>query len=187
MWAIAAALWGVSYSVALLQRPAAQQTCGRKMVSKPLVRTVADQEEFRDASWRVVADVPRMCGSASQVGTTHVASHCLTSLAPQPPHRPAIECRFPWSERFDRIFRNEGVTGSNPVSSTKHPGQGNFDVGEPLLSRSFPSSLAPQVLHMMEPEAPHFLRGAFSPCLTSIRTPQCDASCRCRELDRTEG
>jgi len=82
------------------------------------VRTVADQEEFRDASWRVVADVPRMCGSASQVGTTHLASHCLTSLAPQPPHRPAIECRFPWSQRFDRIFRNEGVTGSNPVSST---------------------------------------------------------------------
>jgi len=31
-----------------------------------------------------------------------------------------VERRFPWSEGSDHIFRNEGVTGSNPVSSTDH-------------------------------------------------------------------
>jgi len=32
------------------------------------------------------------------------------------------------------------------------------------------------------PEAPHLMRGAFSPHLTSIRMPQCDAACRSREV-----
>jgi len=32
----------------------------------------------------------------------------------------------PWSQSFDRIFRNEGVTGSNPPSSTESPGQRDF-------------------------------------------------------------
>ncbi len=53
-------------------------------------------------------------------------SRDLTSLGPQPPHNAAIADRSPWSEGYDRIFRNEGVTGSNPVSSTKHSGQGDF-------------------------------------------------------------
>jgi hypothetical protein len=41
-------------------------------------------------------------------------------------HKSGIGGRNPWSERFDRIFRNEGITGSNPVSSTERPGQGVF-------------------------------------------------------------
>jgi hypothetical protein len=35
----------------------------------------------------------------------------LASLVPQPRHRTLIESRFPWSESFDRTFRNEGATG----------------------------------------------------------------------------
>ena len=33
-------------------------------------------------------------------------------------HRPASEGHCPWSLRFDHIFRNEEVVGSNPASST---------------------------------------------------------------------
>ena len=47
-------------------------------------------------------------------------SRRLTSLAPQTRSRMV----FPLVTAIDRIFRNEGVTGSNPVSSTKRPGQG---------------------------------------------------------------
>ena len=42
----------------------------------------------------------------------------LTPLVPQPRHKPAKSSRFPWSEASDCMFRNEGATGSNPVSST---------------------------------------------------------------------
>jgi hypothetical protein len=35
-------------------------------------------------------------------------SRCLTTLAPQP-HKAAYRSHVPWSVRFDRIFRNEGV------------------------------------------------------------------------------
>ena len=54
------------------------------------------------------------------VGLAHTVkvSPRLTSLAPQPRHRTQNCARFPWSEGFDCIFRNEGATGSNPVSST---------------------------------------------------------------------
>ena len=45
----------------------------------------------------------------------------LTTLAPQTRHRIVNARRFPWSQLFDRIFRNEGVTGSHPVSSTFSP------------------------------------------------------------------
>ena len=80
---------------------------------------------------RFVAGIPMMrlhtrgerCGISH--GFTDVSPR-LTSLGPQLPHRPVDLERFPWSERFEHIFRNEGVTGSNPVSSTKHPGQGDF-------------------------------------------------------------
>ena len=51
-------------------------------------------------------------------GLTGGVSPHLTSLGPQSPHKPAIGCLNPWSTQTDRIFRNEGVTGSNPVSST---------------------------------------------------------------------
>ncbi len=57
---------------------------------------------------------------------SHVISPHPASLGPQPPHKSAHEHRFSWSGRFDQIFRNEGVTGSNPVSSTESPGQGHF-------------------------------------------------------------
>jgi hypothetical protein len=58
-------------------------------------------------------------GNVNWVGWwAYYISPDLTSFAPQPPHKPPIARRFPWSECFARIFRNEGVTGSNPVSST---------------------------------------------------------------------
>jgi hypothetical protein len=44
---------------------------------------------------------------------------------------------FPLVRRFDRIFRNEGVRGSNPLSSTESPGQGEF--GEFVRSLDSPS------------------------------------------------
>jgi hypothetical protein len=69
-----------------------------------------------------------LAGVDEFASSSHHDSRPLTSLAPQPPHGTARTRRFPWSERFDHIFRNEGVTGSNPVSSTKRPGQGPFVV-----------------------------------------------------------
>ena len=45
-------------------------------------------------------------------------SRNLTPLAPQPRHKTAAACPFPRSEGLDYIFRNEGVTASNPVEST---------------------------------------------------------------------
>jgi hypothetical protein len=48
-------------------------------------------------------------------------SRRLTPLVPQPRHRTANACRFPSSEGFDRMFRNEEVAGSNPASSTNAP------------------------------------------------------------------
>ena len=55
--------------------------------------------------------------------------------------------RFPWSEEFDRIFRNEGVTGSNPVSSTECPDQGDFGPLETSLVVHDPRRAAPQGRH----------------------------------------
>jgi hypothetical protein len=52
-------------------------------------------------------------------GEAPVSLSGLTMLVPQPRHKPLNEYRFPWSEDCDRIFRNKGVTGSSPVSSTK--------------------------------------------------------------------
>ena len=40
--------------------------------------------------------------------------------------RPSEGTIYPWSERFDRIFRNEEVAGSNPASSTERPVQGEL-------------------------------------------------------------
>ena len=57
---------------------------------------------------------------------SHKVSLHLTSLGPQLPHKPVNRPYNSWSELFDRIFRNEGVTGSNPVSSTICPGRGHF-------------------------------------------------------------
>jgi hypothetical protein len=47
-----------------------------------------------------------------------IVSPPLTWLVPQPRHKHPEWPDNPWSERFDRIFRNEGVGGSNPPSST---------------------------------------------------------------------
>ena len=95
-------------------------------------------------------------------------SRRLTSLAPQPPHKPLELCRFPWSRAFDRIFRNEEVGGSNPPSSTERPGQGEF--GE--FVRSPDSTSCDLTLHRRPTrsalEAPLNLRGAFSLGLTSF-------------------
>ena len=60
-------------------------------------------------------------------------SRCLTLLVPQPLHRTVKARRFPWSEGFERMFRNEEVAGSNPASSTKRPGQGVVGASERLL------------------------------------------------------
>ncbi len=55
-----------------------------------------------------------------------------------------------WSERFGRIFRNQGVTGSNPVSSTEHPGQRDIGASEnPPLTHNLPCA-APQACHRIE-------------------------------------
>ena len=74
---------------------------------------------------------------------------------------------FPWSEGFDRMFRNEGITGSNPVSSTNRPGQGDF-CSPSRLARFGIRSLAlhrrPTTLRV---RGTSFLRGAFSLHLTN--------------------
>jgi hypothetical protein len=64
--------------------------------------------------------------------------------------------RFPWSESFDRIFRNEGVTGSNPVSSTKHPGQGDFYSYIACPDSAFLILGAPQTAHKIPAVTPSF-------------------------------
>jgi hypothetical protein len=84
--------------------------------------------------------------------TAHVMSHChvsphLTSLAPQSAHRTRKIKRFPSSAWIDRIFRNERVTGSNPVSSTKHTGQGGFWLRSVLARSTILKSRAPQMAH----------------------------------------
>ena len=62
---------------------------------------------MRSAGFVLILGV-KPCPRATPLGPgVHLASQHLTSFAPQPLHKP-------------HIFRNEGVTGSNPVSST-HP------------------------------------------------------------------
>jgi hypothetical protein len=73
-------------------------------------------------------------------------SRRLTPLVPQPRHRAANWSRFPRSERFDRMFRNEGVTGSNPVISTEPPGQGIAGSMNACCSHN-PVIRAPRVCH----------------------------------------
>ena len=115
-----------------------------------------------------------MVGSAVRLLLTSprdISPH-LTSLAPQPAHQPALGCRFPWSEGFDRIFRNEGVTGSNPVSSTKRPGQG--DVGEfkfVLLFMILPGA-APQRPHRMERQSTSQVARCSRVCKSSSTTTE---------------
>jgi hypothetical protein len=76
-----------------------------------------------------------------------VALSSLTPLAPRPPHSTVWTRRFPWSEGFDRIFRNEEVAGSNPASSTKHPGQGDMCGSTIALFFTIPPCAAPQPIH----------------------------------------
>ena len=81
---------------------------------------------------------------------THHVSLCLTTLAPQPRHRPAKAVRFSWSQGFDHIFRKEEVGGSNPVSSTERPGQGDFREYETLAVCTVLPPGAPQPCHRIE-------------------------------------
>ena len=63
-----------------------------------------------------------------------------------------------------RIFRNEGVTGSNPVSSTETPGQ---DDSTKLNSRAVGlilAPVAPQTVHKLE-------SGSTSSCARCFLTP----------------
>ncbi|MDF2730829.1 MAG: hypothetical protein K0T01_2618 [Acidimicrobiia bacterium] len=62
-----------------------------------------------------------MSNHASRTG---INLSSLTSLVPQPRHKTSESGQNPWSERFDRILRNEEGAGSNPASSTKRLGQG---------------------------------------------------------------
>jgi hypothetical protein len=85
-------------------------------------------------------------------------SRCLTSLVPQVLHRPTNVCPFPWSERFDRIFRNEGVTGSNPVSSTD---QSSFLAASRLAGLMILKGHAPQAAHKTPARSTSFLARCF--------------------------
>ena len=72
---------------------------------------------------------------------------------------------FPWSEAFDCIFRNEEVTGSNPVSSTISPciidKISELDSASTrILGHTRPHAV-PQACHRMESEAPLNQRGAL--------------------------
>ena len=92
----------------------------------------------------------------SRLTTSHVGR---PTAAPQDPPTCAD---IPWSEGFDHIFRNEGVTGSNPVSSTKHPGQGDFRLAACSLdSRSCDLTHHGRPTRLL-PGAPSFLSEALS-------------------------
>jgi hypothetical protein len=87
--------------------------------------------------------------------TSDSVSHRLTSLAPQPRHKTLIERRFPWYRRFDLIFRNDEVTGSNPVSSTESPGQGRATLLRGVSNGLAGDSWAPQRLHSPAGDSSH--------------------------------
>jgi len=73
---------------------------------------------MRSAGFVLILGV-KPCPRATPLGPgVHFASQHLTSLAPHPLHKPTNGRRCPWSTAVDHIFRNEGATGSNPVSST---------------------------------------------------------------------
>lgn len=76
---------------------------------------------MRSAGFVLILGVKPCPRATSLEPGVHLGSRRLTSLAPQPLHNPAIGCRSSWSESFDRISRNERVTGSSPVSSTDLP------------------------------------------------------------------
>ena len=59
--------------------------------------------------------------------------------------------RFPWSERFDCIFRNEEVAGSNPASSTECPVQSDLWSATSLAGFAILLSDVPQALHKTLP------------------------------------
>lgn len=100
-------------------------------------------------------------GRWSRLAYLGYASRSLTSLGPQPPHKPAERYRFPWSEGFDRIFRNEGVGGSNPPSSTKPPGQRCFCPAPDEPIRTLVESRAPQRPHKIGTVTPSFSARCF--------------------------
>ena len=60
----------------------------------------------------------------------------------------------PWSERFERIFRNEEVGGSNPPSSTERPSRANSR-GQPACP--IPGSAHPRSTGDPQPFRPKHL------------------------------
>ncbi len=87
--------------------------------SRLIDRTGVDWDEFVSA-YPAVAEDLALKHNERLFSVTLLALALLASavIAPQPLNSAAKRRCFPWSEGFDRIFRNEGVTGSNPVSST---------------------------------------------------------------------
>ena len=83
--------------------------------------------------------------------TASLATPHNVSLAPQTLHKPGIGGRFPWSEAFDRIFRNEEVAGSNPASSTDRPGQSDCRRVRICLLGRFCGPTAPRTPHRFVP------------------------------------
>jgi hypothetical protein len=53
------------------------------------------------------------------------------TVSPHLPHRrttgPSLEPKTPGHSSLSTSFRNEGAAGSNPASSTEHPGQSDFE------------------------------------------------------------
>jgi hypothetical protein len=100
--------------------------------------------------------------------TTHDATRARTTVAPQPTKRD----RYPWSERFDCIFRIEGVVGSNPISATECV---RGFVGARMTTdwhrvRYFSDHWCPT--KTFAPKASHFQRGANVDCpWTSYTVP----------------
>ena len=93
--------------------------------------------------------------SSLTMSHTVMVLRCLTSLVPQPRHRTVNGCHFPWSERFEHIFRNEEVTGSNPVTSTESPGQGRATLLHGVSHALAGDPPAPQRFHSPAGDSNH--------------------------------
>jgi hypothetical protein len=88
------------------------------IISNCVINLATDKPAPSEKWPRTVSIIHRTPRGVYMLTVSHVVSRRLC-------HSRATSTRkwvqTPWSERFDRIFRNEGVTGSNPVSSTDFP------------------------------------------------------------------
>lgn len=82
-----------------------------KPLSSDTRRSSSKPKPAPDAPVRAAAATPKV-------------SPRLTSPVPQPATKAPKGPESPWSRRFERLFRNGEVAGSNPASSTGHPVQG---------------------------------------------------------------